>query len=64
MDNNPTVDVGNGAEMIDDQLCKLAQMGYVGKIVTVQYGDSGLIRTGRLVEEPYCDGPGIGYWLD
>jgi hypothetical protein len=63
-DNIPTVDVGFSAEHMDDELRRLAQMGYVGKLVTVKYGDSGDARTGVLVEEPYCDGPGVGYWLD
>jgi hypothetical protein len=65
MENDiPTVDVGYSAERMYDGLRRLAQMGYVGKLVTVTYGDSGDSRTGTLVEEPYCDGPGIGYWLD
>lgn len=60
----PTVNVGTGAESMDKQLHRLAKMGYVGKMVTVQYGRNGDKRTGKLVEEPYSDGPGMGYWLD
>lgn len=60
----PTVDVGLSAHRMHDELHKLAKMGYVGKIVTVQYGKNGETRTGRLVKEPNSDGPGFGYWLD
>lgn len=60
----PTVNVGEDAWLMDKQLRRLASKGYVGKMVTVQYGRNGGKRTGKLVEEPYSDGPGIGYRLD
>lgn len=59
---NPTVDVGLEAERMDDRLVELAEAGYVDKLVTVIYGDSGESRTGYL-RWSLADGPD-GYWLD
>lgn len=59
----PIIDVGEGAEHIDDCLAILAEAGHLNRLVTVMYGDSGESRTGHLRQSLAFDGPS-GYWLD